>query len=196
MAIGALFLSRKTAMIHFMDTEPGKNHPLPTHNFRIKKLKSLLAIAENSAKGDNYLFRNLYADESGKEIDVFENGGTSCCGHVSWILLALELIKHPHAAVHGTEKDMLSSGWHEINELKPGTVIKWESLTANNGLQGEKNVKLSHMGFYIGNNEAISNDSKDSGFPRKHHATYGVKPDGSPMRKIEKIYWHSELDNG
>jgi len=167
-----------------------EKHPLPLHVVRIKKLKSLLAIVENSVKGDNYLFRNLYADENGKEIDVFENGGTSCGGHVTWILLALELIKHPHASVHGTVKDMLLSGWYEIFELKPGAVIVWESVLASSGLQGEKGVKLSHMGFYVGNGEAISNDSKGSHFPRRHSATY----DGT--RKIEKILWHPELDNG
>ena len=166
-----------------------KEHPLPIHNFRIKKLKSLLAIIENSAKGDNYLFRNLYADENGEEIDIFENGKTACCGHVSWILLALELIKHPHAAVHGTEKDMLQSGWYKIQELKTGAVIVWESRVADSGLQGEKGVKLAHMGFYIGNDQAISNDSKGSGFPRKHHYTY------NGTRKIERIYWHDELND-
>ncbi len=172
-----------------------QNHPLPTHNIRIKKLKSLLAIVENSAKGDNYLFRNLYADENGKEIDVFENGLNSCCGHVTWILLALELIKHPHASVYGTEKDLIASGWLEIKELKQGAVIIWESLVADSGLLGEKNVKLSHMGFYIGASEAISNDSKGRGFPWKHHVTYGTNPDGAPKRKIEKIYWHPELND-
>lgn len=167
-----------------------ETHPLPLHHVRIKKLKSLLAIVENSVKGgDNYLFRNLYADENGKEIDVFENGATACCGHVSWILLALELIKHPHAAIHGMKKDMVASGWYEIKELKPGAIIVWESRVANDGLQGEANVKLSHAGFYIGNDEAISNDSKGSHFPRRHHYTY------ENTRKIEKLYWHSELDN-
>lgn len=166
-----------------------KEHPLPIHIFRIKKLRSLLAIVENSAKGDNHLFRNLYANENGEEIDVFENGKTACCGHVTWILLALELIKHPHAAVHGTEKDLVASGWYEIKELKPGAIIVWETRLANDGLQGEVNVKLSHMGFCVSKDEAISNDSKGTGFPRRHHITY------NNTRKIEKIYWHPELDD-
>lgn len=164
-------------------------HPLPIHNVKIKKLKSLLAIVENSAKGDNYLFRNLYADENGKEIDLFENGGTACCGHVTWILLALELISHPHASVHGTEKDLIYSGWYKIKELRPGAVIIWENKVADKGLQGQKNVELAHAGFYIGNNEAISNDSKGSGFPRRHDVTY------NNTRKIEKIYWHNQLND-
>ena len=43
-----------------------------------------------------------------------------------------------------------------------------------------------HIGFYDGNNEAISNDSK-SGTPQKHHWTYGEK-DGKPVRKIIAVY--------
>lgn len=164
-------------------------HPLPIHNVKIKKLKSLIAVVENSAKGNNYLFRNLYADENRKEIDLFENGDTACCGHVTWILLALELIKHPHASVYGTEKDLISSGWHEIKELRPGAVIIWENKVADKGLQGQKNVELSHTGFYVGNNEAISNDSRGSGFPRRHDVTY------NNTRKIEKIYWHDQLND-
>ncbi len=164
-------------------------HPLPIHHIRIKKLGSLLAIVENSAKGDNYLFRNLYADENGKKVDILENGQNSCCAHVTWILLALELIKHPHATVYGTEKDLLNSGWFEIKDLRPGAVIIWEPAKASvHGLFGDKNADLQHMGFCINENEAVSNDSKKTGFPIRHHITY------NGTRKIEKIYWHPELD--
>ena len=163
-------------------------HPLPIHIFRIKKLKSLLAIVENSVKGDNYLFRNLYADENGKEIDILENGRNSCGVFVSWILLPLELIKRPHATVYATEKDLVASGWYEIKELKPGAVIVWEKRPADDGLLGDKNVNFSHIGFCVSDTEAISNGSKGTGFPWKHHITY------NGTRKIDKIYWHSALD--
>ena len=83
-----------------------------------------------------------------------------------------------HATVEGTEKDMLASGWQEIAELKSGAVLIWEKQ------------EHEHMGFYVGHDEAISNDSKGTGFPWRHHVTY------NNTRKIEKIYWHSELDNG
>lgn len=161
-------------------------HPLPIHNVRIKKLKSLLAIVENSVKGDNYLFRNLYADENGKEVDILENGSNSCAAFVSWILLALELIKHPHATVFGTEKDLLSSGWHEIQKPKSGAVIVWGKTSGE--VLGEKIEMLSHVGFYVGNDEAVSNGSEKTGFPWKHHYTY------NNTRKIEKIYWHDEFE--
>lgn len=166
-----------------------ETHPLPIHHVRIKKLKSLLAIIDNSVKGgDNYLFRNLYADENGKDIDILENGQNSCAAFVSWILLTLELIKHPHATVYGTEKDMILSGWQEIKELKPGAIIIWEERLADKGLLGNKDMEFSHMGFYIGNEEAVSNDSKGTGFPWKHHYTY------NNTRKIERIYWHPQLN--
>ena len=149
------------------------------------KQKSLLAIVNNSIKGgDNFLFRNLYAkDEQGKEVDILEEGRNSCAVFVSWILLALEMIKRPHATVGGVEKDLIESGWFEIKELKPGAVLLWESKVGQyDGLLHR------HSGFYVGNNEAVSNSSTNSGFPVKHHYNY----DGT--RKFDKIYWHSSLD--
>lgn len=166
-----------------------EKHPLPAHKLRIKKLKSLLAIVENSIKGGkNHFFRNMYAEENGKEIDIFENGSNSCAAFVSIILLALELIKHPHATVYSTEKDMLNSGWMEIKDLRPGAVIIWESLP-NAKMLGESKPVSRHLGFFVGNNEAISNDSHVTGFPKRHSATF----DGT--RKIEKIYWHPALED-
>ena len=166
-------------------------HPLPLHIVRIKKLKSLLSLVENSIKGgNNYLFRNLYAEEDGKEVDILENGLNSCAVFVSWILLALEMIKKPHSTVFSTEKDMLISGWYQIKELRPGAIIIYENRPADRGLLGNKDMEFTHIGFYIGNDEVISNDSKGSGFPRRHHVTY------NGTRKIEKIFWHPELDKG
>lgn len=176
------------------------DHPLPLHSFRIKKLKSLLAIVGNSVKGgDNYLFRNLYVDENDKEIDILENGRNSCAVFVSWILYlmnsTLEFEKKPrwiqftHATVYSMEKDMIAHGWYEIKELKSGAVIIWEKLSADKGLLGNKNVEFTHIGFCVSKTEAISNDSKGHGFPWKHHITH------NNTRRIEKIYWHPELDN-
>lgn len=165
------------------------DHPLPPHQVRIKKLKSLLAIIENSLKGgDNYLFRNLYADEDGREIDILENGRNSCAAFVSWILLPLELIKHPHATVYSTEKDLLASGWHEIPALKPGAILIWEKREGAM-FDGEQ-IPKEHIGFYLGNDEAVSNSSKQTGFPIRHHVTY------NGTRQVSKILWHPDLDQG
>lgn len=150
------------------------------------KLKSLLAVLENSIKGgDNYLFRNLYfKNDNGEVVDILEDGGNSCAVFVSWILLAFELIKTSHATVASTIKDLELSGWYEIKEPRPGAVIAWESLEGGGGKMH------SHIGFYIGDSMAVSNDSRGRGFPHKHHWTY------NDSRKVEKIYWHPGLDNG
>src|SRR3989344_1114289 len=104
-------------------------HPLPFHKLKIQKKKSLVAIIENVIKGgENHMFRNLYAIEDGKEVDILEDGGNSCGVFVSWILLALELIKRPHATVYATEMDLVSSGWYKIKDLKAGAVLVWEDV--------------------------------------------------------------------
>jgi len=169
-----------------------KQHELPIINLKFLKKKSLLAIISNSVKGgDNYLFRNVYAkDKNGKEVDILEDGKNSCAAFVSWILLAVGLIKKPHATVEGTEKDLINSGWFEIKEPKPGAILIWEKAMDDDKLLGEYTLMRRHIGFYTGDDSAISNDSKGKGFPWKHHFTY------NNTRKIEKILWHLDLDNG
>lgn len=172
-----------------------EGHLLPRHIVKINKLKSLLAIVENSIKGgENYMFRNLYAIEDGKEVDILEDGQNSCAVFVSWILLALELIKKPHATVHGTVIDLLASGWYEIDDVKRGAVIVWDKKRGNNGLLGNKEVDFMHIGFCVSETEAISNASRGSGFPKRHHVTYGEDENGNPVRPIDKILWHPDLD--
>ncbi len=149
------------------------------------KKKSLLSFIENSIKGgNNYLWRNLFArDENGNVFDILQNGNVSCGVFVSTLLLNLELIKRPHATVGGVEGDLIGSGWLETKNLESGAVLIWEEKTFGDG------SKHRHIGFYVGNDEAISN-STEVGFPARHHVTY----DGT--RKLEKIYWHPDLDKG
>lgn len=164
-------------------------HELPIIKIEFLKRKSLIAIVQNSIKGgDNYLFRNVYGkNEKGEEIDILENGRNSCAAFVSWVLMAIELIKKPHATVEGTEKDLINSGWYPIEEYREGAVLLWSGILGE--LLGQENIKHRHMGFCVGDGQAISNDS-NSGFPRKHHVTY------NDSRKVEKIYWHPDLDKG
>lgn len=141
-------------------------------------------MIENAAKGQNWMFRNFYVEQDGKEIDIYNNGRWSCAALVSSILYLHKLIKDVHANVLSINKDMEESGWYKIKELKLGAVLVWEDKP------GDDDGRMhSHNGFYMGNDEAISNDSRGTGFPHKHHYTY----DGT--RKIEKIYWHPALEN-
>jgi len=161
-----------------------KQHELPIVNLTLLKKKSLLTILLNSTKGDNHMFRNLYAkDDKGNEIDILRNGIVSCAVFDSAILLNLELIKTPHSTIQGLERDLLKSGWYEISEPIPGAILVWEKQVFADS------TAHRHIGFYVGNNEAVSNDSS-VGFPRKHHFTC------DDTRKIEKIYWHEDLDKG
>lgn len=166
------------------------SHELPIFNLKIQKRKSLLAILDNILHGgDNYTFRNLYArDENGKEYDILEDGKNGCGVFISWILLTLELIKRPHSTIQGTEKDLIESGWFEIDKPRPGAILLWEEKKGIHSFLGGAPVLHRHIGFYIGGDQAVSNDSLGTGFPWQHHYTY------NDTRKIEKIYWHSSLD--
>src|SRR3989344_5329317 len=135
--------------------------------------KNYLTQIENSAKGENYLFRNFYVEKGGEIVDSLENGRNSCAVMVSSILYSfnplLEFtgkkhwIKYIHLTVVSTEKDLLENGWYKIKELKPGAVIIWEER-----LGRWDNLPHRHIGFYIGNGMAVSNDSKGTNLPFKH----------------------------
>ena len=87
-----------------------------------------------------------------------------------------------------TTNDLLASGWFEIKELKLGAILIWEKR--DGAMLEDSKIPKEHVGFYMGEDQAISNDSQGTGFPWRHHYTY------NDTRKIEKILWHSELDNG
>lgn len=141
-------------------------------------------MIENAAKGENWMFRNFYFEVNGREKDILENGRLSCAVFVSAILYLFKLINDLHATVNSTEKDIKENGWYEITDLKRGAIVMWEKK-----LGDDDNKIHGHIGFYVGDNMAISNDSKGTGFPHRHHYTY------NGTRKIEKIYWHSQLDD-
>ena len=149
--------------------------------------KNYTAVIKNSA--GSRMFRHIYAKVNGKEKDLLRNGDLSCAFFASTILYWFQLIKKPHATVSGTIKDMEKSGWREIKNPRPGSVLIWEPKEFDEG-----GVKASylHMGFYIGNNKAVSNSTK-IGMPKIHHWTYGAKK-GNPARKIEAVFWHKKLE--
>lgn len=137
-----------------------------------------LAVIKNSV-GSN-LFRSLYAKVNGKRTDITGNGDLSCAFYVSSILLLFRFIKERHATVDSTVKDLEESGWKKIKKPKIGSIIVWEKIDfGNNNLH-------KHIGFFIGNNRAVSNSYK-LGYPARHHFTFGGK------RKIELILWNPKL---
>lgn len=147
--------------------------------------KNYLAMIRNAAKGENHMFRNLYALVDGTETDIVDSGNLSCAFFLSGVLFMNKFIKDMHANMLGLEKDFALSGWQQIKEPKEGSVLVWEPLPPDK--QRAFQPTEFHAGFYIGNDRAISNGSRNTLMPEEHHYTY----DGA--RKIIRIWWHPEL---
>lgn len=154
--------------------------------------KNYLAMIRNAALGENHIFQNFYITIDGVERDALNGGSLACGTFVSSLLYlqnsTLEFLKKPrwiqftHANVPAVEKDMESCGWHQNDDLREGAVITWETKP---GVDGTPHL---HMGFYLGNDRAVSNGSNSTLMPEKHHFTY----DGT--RQIIRRWWHSALD--
>lgn len=108
------------------------------------------------------IYRNYYVNG----IDILKDGRLSCAKFVSEILFKFGMIASPHATVLSTIKDLISSGWvfSKISSITSGDIIVWEKNQAGH----------FHIGFYVGNKEAISND-RDKRFPIKHSYDYNGK---------------------
>lgn len=138
-----------------------------------------LAMIKNSVEAR--IFRNAYFKIHGKKEDVLRDGDLSCAYFVSIILLIFKLIGDAHTTVIGTEKDMVEFGWQKIKKPKIGSVLIWQSKI------GESGEPHRHIGFYIGNEQAISNSDKTKS-PQIHNWQYDSK------RSVEAIYWHKKLN--
>lgn len=150
------------------------------------KKKNYLAMVRNSVKGENHMFRNLYALIDGVERDIVDDGNLSCAFFLSAVLYVNKLIKDMHANMSGFEKDLSTSGWQQIIEPREGAVLVWEPRPPEK--QRAFQPTELHAGFYIGNERAVSNGSRSTLMPEEHHYTY----DGT--RKIIRIWWKPELD--
>jgi len=145
-----------------------------------------IATIKNSI--GTHMFQNIYVTNNGKRVDVANGGEFSCAAFVSAVLLVNEnLISTSHATVKSTLEDMQKNGWYKIKELKVGAILVWPPWE-------EKNIKNWHLGFYIGDEKAISNDSIKTKAPAEHHFTFGEK-NGKPVREIDSIWWHDKLSS-
>lgn len=132
------------------------------------------------------MFRTFYVEENGVKRDVFSNGEHSCSYFVGSILCLFDQQDKPHATVSSTVKDLEEHGWKkvELSEAQEGDVIVWEPIEFDE----EPGVLHAHVGFYLGENKAISNDYK-KGFPAIHTLESGG-------RKIEAVYsGRDQFDN-
>lgn len=155
----------------------------------IDRLKTYLAIIKGSVGTE--MFRTLLGTIDGMPADLTEDGLSSCAYFVSSILgmANFRLLNVSRATVSGLMKGLEKEDWvKENNPSIPGQVIIWEETRQ---LDGEPHM---HAGFYLGGEDAISHvDSTRT--PQKHHFTFGVNDDGTPVRKIIAVYTHEFLKN-
>jgi hypothetical protein len=147
-----------------------------------------LAIIKNAC--GSVIWSNYYALVNGKKEDIVHDGATSCAFFVSSILKTFDLIKKLHLTVKGTEKDLKESGWQRIkvsSKMPKGSIIIWErKLSVDKQLK--KQERHNHIGFYIGDEKAVSIWTYHN-FPVIHHWTY------NKSRKIIRVYWNKQIKN-
>ncbi len=140
-----------------------------------------MAVVKNSV--GSTAFRNFYTDKDHKRRDVVENGRLSCAFFVSAILVMFRYIAEIHATVLGTVKDLKASGWQEIQVPEIGSILVWEQAAPGT------DESHTHIGFYIGNDKAISNSSR-LGYPVEHHWNF------NGTRNVDSILWNPRIVSG
>jgi hypothetical protein len=113
--------------------------------------KSYLAAIKNSTGSQTW--RNFYANIDDIEQDVLRDGELSCAYFVSSILAMFGVIDHLHATVQVTVEKLPEYNWQKVDKPQPGDLLVWREIEVGG-------TPHQHIGFYIGNEKAISNSSK------------------------------------
>ncbi len=142
-----------------------------------------LAMIQNSV--GSRAFQDMWMRQATHKVNITKQGSVSCAFFVSTIMSSLRYIYAVHATVAGTIRDLEISGWTKVRSPKPGAILIWEEKIHPSGPH-------THIGFYIDENTAISNDPTGD-TPIRHHPTFGVKND-QPERKIVAIYWKPSIN--
>lgn len=165
-----------------------KNNTQKRFKIHLLTKDSYLAMIKNAC--GSVMWANNYALINGRKEDIVHNGATSCAFFVTSILKIFNLIKELHLTVKSAEKDLKESNWKEIkvpSKIPEGSIIIWEEqLQADKELR--KREKHYHIGFYIGQDKAVSLWAYHN-FPVIHHWTY------NNTRKIIRAYWNPQIKN-
>ncbi len=143
--------------------------------------KTYLQLIRNSVGTE--MFRNFYIQTATDDvIDALEDGNNSCAFYVSSVLTLFNKLSGVHGTVKSTVEDLQKSGWESVEgKIKhPGDVIVWEAVKF-------KGSSHRHIGFYIGDNRAISTSWKDKKVV-EHDVNFGG------TRAIEQIFRQSKWD--
>ncbi len=147
-------------------------------NIEILRKKTYIKSIENSV--GSRIFNSLYVHykDTGKTVDILNDGEYSCAFFVSSILLIAGLMDKPHATVKSL-KDIIgkSDKWNAVenSDIQPGDVVFYEKLKFENGTEN------AHVGFALDKSNAVS-----TSYETKVVAKHPVK-----NRKIEVVYRYS-----
>jgi|TARA_Y100000294_G_scaffold175446_1_gene195540 hypothetical protein len=147
--------------------------------FEILTYQNYLSMIK--ASQGSKMFRRVYVLDNHKKRDILKGGQLSCAYYVSCILKIFNLISDLHTTVDGAVKDILENKWELTEKLVSGNILVWEDKESLNG------EIHSHLGFYLGQDKAISN-SGNKRAPIIHHYTYNQE------RKIIKILTHKIIE--
>ncbi|MDQ5958094.1 MAG: hypothetical protein QG665_442 [Patescibacteria group bacterium] len=145
-------------------------------------LETVLTVIETSV--GSKMFQSAFFLVGKDKKDILNKGDLSCAFFVSGVLAMFGLVDKVHATVSGTAKALETAGWQKTKKLVPGVVVVWDKPQ-------DGSFDHQHIGFYLGDEVAISNNSK-KGTPAKHHITFGKI--GTPKyRPIIVMYKHKNL---
>ena len=152
-----------------MDIEPKKPVVIPLF------FDNYISVIKNSVGTE--MFRNWYCTVDGVKTEVLGDGNLSCPLYLTGVLKIFDLVHETQITVHRALKEMETSGWKEITKPQLGAVIVWGEKLGETGIH-------KHMGFYLGENLAVSTNDK-----AKKVITHPLD-----YRPILNYLWHPKLD--
>jgi len=135
-----------------------------SENVERLNFKSYLAMIHNSVGTE--MFRNFYVRiDDGLIIDAIGDGENACAFFVTSVLHLFGKLNGMHATITKAIKDLEESGWVRVDksDMAPGDVLVWA---------GRDNDSSRHIGFYVGENEAVSTSSSQHKVAR-HDVHFG-----------------------
>ena len=146
---------------------------------KVERLMGATYLAVIRSSVGSGMFRSFYMHIGGKKVDVLNDGQLSCAFFVSSVLTIFGLIQRVHGTVDATIKDIEESGAKKVRKPRIGSVIVWG--------KSERIAKTHrHIGFYVGNQQAISN-LDDCGSPQNHDWLFNGD------RSLENIFWFPKI---
>jgi len=150
---------------------------MPDRNIIKLQKETYLKMIKNSP--GTKLFNSLFVKfkNTGKIVDIIDNGIYACALFVSSVLTLLKYLNSPHATVKSTREALIKKKWKRVRKgpIQPGDVLIWEEMVF---LGGTKN---QHIGFALNKKQAVSTSYKKKKVI-KHHITFNNK------RKITAIF--------